>query len=148
MIIMEMIISMKPLTNEAPLSWRWICIIIKEAMCMTINFITHTSLLSIYELKIPIWRSFSLLLEFHNHVQWHLDLHDLDYDFQNKFTPLCKFDRIMDHLQCLSMIELCLYVFPWLVEVYNHIWIVDHLIDIGKFTIQLWIYTIPIRMII
>ena len=43
------------------------------------------------------------------------------------------------------MIEVCLYVFPWLMEVYNHIWIFDHhLNDKEGFIIQLWICTTPI----
>ena len=47
-------------------------------------------------------------------------------------------------VQRLSMIELCLYAFPWLMEVYDHMLIADHhYTGIGKFKIQLWIYTIP-----
>ena len=45
----------------------------------------------------------------------------------------------------LSMIELCLYAFRWLMGLYNHIRISDrHYTDVRKFAIQFWIPTIPI----
>ena len=72
-------LGLNVVANEtSPLSWQ-IRIITKGTISITIHFITDTSLLSIYELKLHEWRAFILLMEFHNHVQYS-DLYDLSHD--------------------------------------------------------------------
>ena len=41
----------------------------KRQWVRPLNSITETSLLSSYELKIPVWKAFIMLMKFHNYVQ-------------------------------------------------------------------------------
>ena len=77
----------------------------KETVRMTIQ------LYNWFNLIIQLW------IKQHNHVQNNLNFRDSNYDLQNTFIPFHKLFSWSLFAQWLSMIEFCIYAFPWLLEV-------------------------------